>query len=122
MERQEKLTGKTLDENEVRQPRYNAVVRADAKGEYQNRAGAAARSAAAQSRRLHATLTNWARRVGKSFNYLRTWVGHLRDLVGFLKDNPDWLVKFAQGAMLAAGILATYALGSANALPTPAWG
>jgi len=37
-------------------------------------------------------------------------VGHLRDLVGFLKDNSDWLVKFAQGVMLAAGILATYAL------------
>ena len=37
-------------------------------------------------------------------------MGHLRDLVGFLKDNSDWLVKFAQGAMLAAGILATYGL------------
>ena len=38
-------------------------------------------------------------------------MGHLRELVGFfLKDNSDWLVKFAQGAMLAAGILATYGL------------
>ena len=37
-------------------------------------------------------------------------MGHLRDLVGFLKDNSDWLVKFAQGVMVAAGILATYAL------------
>ena len=38
-------------------------------------------------------------------------MGHLRGLVGFfLKDNSDWLVRFAQGAMLAAGILATYAL------------
>jgi hypothetical protein len=48
--RQEKLTGKTLDENEIRQLRYNAVMREGAKT--QGAAAAASGSAEAQSKAL----------------------------------------------------------------------
>ena len=103
VERQEKLTGKPLDENEVTQLRYNAVMKEAAKIQ-----GAAA---AAQSKALAREVNELREVIGEKFqDYLRSWVGHLRDLIGFLKDNSDWLVKFAQGAMLAAGILATYGL------------
>jgi hypothetical protein len=109
VDRQEKLTGKTLDENEVRQLRYNAVMREAAK--IQGAAAAASGSAEAQNKALAREVNELREAIGEKFQgYLRSWVGHLRDLVGFLKDNSDWLVKFAQGAMLAAGILATYAL------------
>ena len=48
--------------------------------------------------------------VGEQFQgYLKSWVGHLRDLVGFLKDNSDWLVKFGQGALVMVGIITTIA-------------
>jgi len=50
VDRQEKLTGKTLDENEVRQLRYNAVIREAAK--IQGAAAAATGSAEAQSAAL----------------------------------------------------------------------
>ena len=109
VERQEKLTGKTLDENEILQLRYNSVMREAAK--IQGAAAAASGSAEAQSKALAREVNELREAIGEKFQgYLRSWVGHLRDLVGFLKDNSDWLVKFAQGAMLAAGILATYAL------------
>ena len=39
-----------------------------------------------------------------------SWAGQLRDLVDFLNDNPDGLVKFAEGMMGAAGTSATYAI------------
>ena len=109
VERQEKLTGKTLDENEIRQLRYNAVMREAAK--IQGAAAAASGSAEAQSKALAREVNELREVIGEKFQgYLRSWVGHVRDLVGFLKENSDWLVKFAQGVMLAAGILATYAL------------
>ena len=109
VERQEKLTGKTLSENEILQLRYNSVMREAAK--IQGAAAAASGSAEAQSKALAREVNELREVIGETFQgYLRSWVGHLRDLVGFLKDNSDWLVKFAQGAMVAAGILATYAL------------
>jgi hypothetical protein len=37
-------------------------------------------------------------------------VGHLRDLVGFLKDNSDWLVKFGEAAIFVAGAIVTYGI------------
>ena len=109
VDRQEKLTGRTLGEKEILQLRYNAVMREAAK--IQGAAAAASGSAEAQSKALAREVNELREVIGEKFQgYLRTWVGHLRDLVGFLKDNSDWLVKFAQGVMLAAGILATYAL------------
>ena len=95
VQRQELLTGKTLDENEVRQLRYNAVMREAAK--IQGAAAAASGSAEAQSAALAREVNELKEAIGEQFQgYLRSWVGHLRDLVGFLKENSDWLVKFAQ--------------------------
>src|ERR1035441_1746647 len=37
-------------------------------------------------------------------------VGHLRDLVGFLKDNSDWLVKFGEAAIFVADAIVTYGI------------
>jgi hypothetical protein len=109
VQRQELLTGKTLDENEIRQLRYSAVMREAAK--IQGAAAAASGSAEAQSAALAREVNELKEAIGEQFQgYLRSWVGHLRDLVGFLKENSDWLVKFAHGAVVAAGILATYGL------------
>jgi hypothetical protein len=88
VDRQEKLTGRTLDENEVRQLRYNAVMREAAK--IQGAAAAATGSAEAQSAALAREVNELKEAVGEQFQgYLRSWVGHLRDLVGFLKDNSE---------------------------------
>ncbi|MCX6620213.1 MAG: hypothetical protein NTY38_03890, partial [Acidobacteria bacterium] len=49
--------------------------------------------------------------VGEQFQgYRSAWVGHLRELVGFLKDNSNWLVKFGEAAILTAGAIATYGI------------
>ena len=109
VDRQEKLTGRTLDENEVRQLRYNAVMREAAK--IQGAAAAAAGSAEAQSAALAREVNELKEAVGEQFQgYLRSWVGHLRDLVGFLKDNSDWLVKFGEAAIFVAGAIVTYGI------------
>src|SRR6266545_3575942 len=109
VDRQEKLTGRTLDENEVRQFRYNAVMREAAK--IQGAAAAATGSAEAQSAALAREVNELKEAVGEQFQgYLRSWVGHLRDLVGFLKDNSDWLVKFGEAAIFVAGAIVTYGI------------
>jgi len=109
VDRQEKLTGRTLDENEVRQLRYNAVMREAAK--VQGAAAAATGSAEAQSAALAREVNELKEAVGEQFQgYLRSWVGHLRDLVGFLKDNSDWLVKFGEAAIFVAGAIVTYGI------------
>ena len=109
VDRQEKLTGRTLDENEVRQLRYNAVMREAAK--VQGAAAAATGSAEAQSAALAREVTELKEAVGEQFQgYLKSWVGHLRDLVGFLKDNSDWLVKFGEAAIFVAGAIVTYGI------------
>ena len=109
VQRQELLSGKTLGENEVRQLRYNAVMREAAK--IQGTAAAAAGSAEAQSKALAREVNELKEAVGEQFQgYLRTWVGHLRELVGFLKDNSNWLVKFGEAAIFTAGAIATYGI------------
>jgi len=109
VDRREKLTGRTLDENEVRQLRYNAVMREAAK--IQGAAAAATGSAEAQSAALAREVNELKEAVGEQFQgYLRSWVGHLRDLVGFLKDNSDWLVKFGEAAIFVAGAIVTYGI------------
>ncbi|MCX6624673.1 MAG: hypothetical protein NTY38_27150, partial [Acidobacteria bacterium] len=109
VQRQELLSGKTLGENEVRQLRYNAVMREAAK--IHGAAAAAAGSAEAQSKALAREVNELKEAVGEQFQgYLRTWVGHLRELVGFLKDNSNWLVKFGEAAIFTAGAIATYGI------------
>jgi hypothetical protein len=77
VDRQEKLTGRTLDENEVRQLRYNAVMREVAK--IQGAAAAATGSAEAQSAALAREVNELKEAVGEQFQgYLRSWVGHHR--------------------------------------------
>jgi hypothetical protein len=109
VDRQEKLTGKSLGENEVLQLRYNAVMREAAK--IQGAHAAATGSAEEQSAALAREVNELKEAVGEQFQgYLRSWVGHLRDLVGFLKDNSDWLVKFGEAAIFVAGAIVTYGI------------
>jgi hypothetical protein len=109
VDRQEKLTGKTLGENEVLQLRYNAVMREAAK--IQGAHAVATGSAEEQSAALAREVNELKEAVGEQFQgYLRSWVGHLRDLVGFLKDNSDWLVKFGEAAIFVAGAIVTYGI------------
>ena len=109
VDRQELLTGKTLDENEVLQLRYNAVMREAAK--IQGAHAAATGSAEEQSAALAREVNELKEAMGEQFQgYLRSWVGHLRDLVGFLKDNSDWLVKFGEAAIFVAGAIVTYGI------------
>ncbi len=109
VDRQEKLTGKTLDENEIRQYRYNAVMREGAK--IQGAYAASAGSAEAQSKTLAREVNELKEAVGEQFQgYFRSWIGHLRELVGFLKDNSDLLVKFGEAAIYTAGVIATYGI------------
>src|ERR1017187_5792333 len=109
VDRQEKLTGKTLGENEVLQLRYNAVMREAAK--IQGAHAAATGSAEEQSAALAREGNELKEAVGEQCQgYLRSWVGHLRDLVGFLKDNSDWLVKFGEAAIFVAGAIVTYGI------------
>jgi len=104
VELQEKLSGKTLDENEVRQLRYNAVMREAVK--IQGAAAAASGSAEAQSKALAREVNELRDVIGEKFQgYLRSWVSHLRELVGFLKDNSDGLVKFGEAAIVVAGAI-----------------
>jgi hypothetical protein len=37
-------------------------------------------------------------------------IGHLRELIGFLKENADLLARFGQAAIWTAGAIATYAI------------
>jgi len=65
VERQEKLSGKTLDENEVHQLRYNAVMCEAAK--IQGAAAAASRSAEAQSKALAREVNELREVIGEKF-------------------------------------------------------
>ena len=64
VERQEKLTGKTLDENEVTQLRYNAVMKEAAKIQG---AAAASGSAEAQSKALAREVNELREVIGEKF-------------------------------------------------------
>jgi hypothetical protein len=109
VQRQELLTGKTLDENQVRQLRYNAVMREAAK--IQGAHAAASGEAELQMQALAREATELKEAVGAEFQgYLKSVISHLRDLVGFLRDNTDWLAKFAEAAIFAAGAIATYGI------------
>lgn len=100
--------GRTLTDNEQVQIRYNAVMKAAAN--IQGASAAAAGSAEAKSKALAREVNELKEAVGEHFQeYLKSWVGHLRDLVGFLRENSDWLVKFGQGALVMVGIITTIA-------------
>jgi hypothetical protein len=101
--------GRTLTENEAIQLRYQEVMRAGARisGAYASTEG----DAEEQSRKLGVELEKLKETIGGEFQEdFRKLIQMLRDLVGWLKENSGLLVKFGEGAMMVAGLLATYAL------------
>ena len=103
------LHGKDLDENEIKEIRRLAIMREAAK--MQGAAAAAAGSLKTESASLSREIEELKKAVGKEFqDSLLTIVHLMRDLVGFLKENSDWIVKFAQGAIFLAGAIATYGI------------
>jgi hypothetical protein len=97
---------RTLTDTEVVQLRYNAVM--EAAGRIHGAAAAAAGSVETQTAALAREINELKEAVGEKFQgYMKSWIGHLRDLVGFLKDNADWLAKFGEGALVLAGIIGT---------------
>ncbi|MBS1876631.1 MAG: hypothetical protein JSU00_25675 [Acidobacteria bacterium] len=101
--------GRTLSENEKVQLRYNAVVREAAK--IQGAAAAASGEAESQMKALSREVDELKEAVGARFQeQFKAIVHGFRELVGWLKDNTDLLVKFGETALWVAGILATYGL------------
>jgi len=84
VDRQEKLTGKTLGENEVLQLRYKRGSCARAAKIQGAHAAADWQARRSSSAALAREVNELKEAVGEQFQgYLRSWVGHLRDLVGF---------------------------------------
>ncbi len=101
--------GRTLKDNEKVQVRYNEVVKAGAA--IQGAHAGAAKEAETQMKALSREIHELKEAVGAEFQgQFKSLVGGLRDLVRWLKDNTDALVKFGQIAIWVAGALATYAL------------
>jgi hypothetical protein len=101
--------GRTLEESEVKQIRYNAVMREAAK--ITGAHGAAASTAEAQMHALGREVNELREAVGDRFqSQFRSMIGHLRELIGFLKENADLLARFGQAAIWTAGAIATYAI------------
>ena len=106
---QELRLGKTLSENEVKQVRYNAVIREAAK--IQGAHAAASGEAEAQVKKFHREITELREAIGMRFQeQYKSLVGHLKDVATWLKDNVDLLAQFGKVAMWVSGVLAAYAL------------
>ncbi len=100
------LHGKTLDENEVKQIRYNAIVEAAKK--IQDANSAAAGTASGQMKALGREVEELKDDIGKTFQTeLKAVVGLLRGMVSFFADHTDTISKFAKGTLVLAGIIAT---------------
>ena len=103
---QAQLHGKTLDENEVKQIRYNAIV--DAAKKIQDANAAAAGTAAGQMKAMGREVEELKDDIGKTFQEeLKAVVGLLRGMVSFFADHTDAISKFAKGTLVLAGIIAT---------------
>jgi hypothetical protein len=106
---QELLTGKTFSENEVRQIRYNAVMREAVK--VKGAAAAASESVEAQEKKMALEIEELKESIGTQFlPMLLAFVKGLRELVGYLRENTDGLISFAKGAAGVAAAFATYSL------------
>ncbi len=103
---QAELHGKTLDENEVKQIRYNAIVEAAKK--IQDANAAASGTAAGQMKAMGREIEELKDDIGKTFQTeLKAVVGLLRGMVSFFSDHTDDISKFAKGVLVLAGIIAT---------------
>jgi len=109
VQREELKLGRTLNENEIQQVRYNAVMREGAK--VSGAHAAASGEAEAQVKKFHREMVELREAIGQRFqeNY-KSMVGHLKDVAKWLKENIDLLAKFGQVALWVSGVLATYAL------------
>jgi hypothetical protein len=109
MERAQKLAelqGRTLTENEIIEVRHAAIMREATK--LQGAAASQTDSLQAQTQALGREVDALREAVGSQFQgLLKEWVVHLRELVGFLKDNSSLVVKFAEGVLVLAGALGT---------------
>jgi hypothetical protein len=101
--------GRTLSDNELIQMRYAAVMKAGQA--IQGAFAASAGDAEMQAKRLAVEVEELKEAVGAGFQgEFKSLIQHLRDLVGWLKDNVTWIEKFGTMAVWLAGILATYAI------------
>ena len=101
--------GRTLTDNEVIQMRYQAIMKAGAavQGAYAATAG----DAESKSRRLSVEIEELKEALGGQFQAeYKKILDYSREMVKWLGENTDMLVKFAEGAGIAAGLLATYAI------------
>lgn len=100
------LHGKTLDENQIKMVRYNAIVEAS-----QTIHGSAAEAASTfdgQMAKLSRDMKDLKEDVGKAFQgELQGAVTLLKGMVGFFKDHTDAIEKFGKGALVLVGIIAT---------------
>jgi hypothetical protein len=100
------LHGKTLDENEVKQIRYSAIVEAAKK--IQDANAAAAGTAAGQMKAMGREIEELKDDIGKTFQEeLKAVVGLLRGMVSFFGEHTDAISKFAKGTLVLAGVIAT---------------
>ena len=100
------LQGRTLSENEIIEVRRAAIMREATK--LQGAAASQTDSLQAQTQGLTRDVDELREAVGSQFQgLLKEWVVHLRELVGFLKDNSSLVVKFAEGVLVLAGALGT---------------
>ena len=99
--------GRTLTDNELIQMRYAAVMRAGQA--IQGAFAASAGDAEMQSKRLGVEVEELKEAVGAGLQgEFKSLIGHLRDLVAWLKDNVDLIEKFGKMAIWLAGMLITY--------------
>jgi hypothetical protein len=111
VELQQLRTGKTLSESEVKQVRYNAVMREGAK--IAGAHAAAQGEAEAMVKKFQREMVELREAIGARFqDQYKSLVSHLKDAASWLKDNVDLLAKFGQVAMWVSGIMATYAIAS----------
>jgi hypothetical protein len=101
------LRGKTLDENQIKQVRWNAVVEA-AVG-LQGAAASQSDSLAAAEKALGREIEELKEEIGKPFvQWLKDVVHNLGEGVKWLIKHKDAVILFAEGVGVAAGLLATY--------------
>jgi len=101
--------GRALTEAEEKQVRYNAVLREGAK--IQGAHAAVLETAAGQLGALRREFQNLREEIGARFQSdLVALLGHLRELVRWLRDNSAWLIKLAQAVAAVGAAFAAYKL------------
>ena len=101
------LHGKTLDENQIKQVRWNAIHGGG--GKLSGAAASQADSLTAAEQALGREIEELKEDIGKPFvQWLKDVVHNLTEGVKWMKENKDAVILFAEGVGIAAGMLATY--------------